>query len=258
MPPGQRFAAPALTGLAILILWYTALGQQWVQPFLLPAPHRILGAIWESRMKMFGAGLETFYAATLGFLSAVAGGFTIAMALAANRWVKASFHPYVLMIQMTPIIIITPIIGMWMDEALLRIITITFLISFFPVAANTTLGLVSIDKNLIDLFRVYGATRLQEVFLLRIPYALPNFLTGVKIAGTLAPIGAITGDFLLGTSRHPGLGYLVLTYRNSGQIPEMFGVAVVACLLGFLFVAFVNTLHRILLQGWHESADQGD
>ena len=254
----MKVFAPVATGGFLIGLWYLAIHSGWVKPFLLPPPHTILLSIWENRLPMFQAGLETFYAATLGFLAAVFGGFTIAMLLSSNRWVKASFHPYVLIIQMTPIIIITPIIGMWMDEALLRIVTITFLISFFPVAANTTLGLISIDKNLIDLFQVYGASRKQEILLLRIPFALPNFLTGVKIAGTLAPIGAITGDFLLGTSRHPGLGYLVLTYRNSGQIPEMFGIAVVACLLGFLFVALVNAMHRLFLRSWHESALPGD
>lgn len=245
---------PLATGALILLAWYGSLAAGWVEPFLLPAPHTILQAIWENRGAMFQAGLETFYAATLGFLAAVCGGFVIAMLLASNRWVKASLHPYVLTIQMTPIIIITPIIGIWFDDALLRIVSITFLISFFPVAANTTLGLVSVEKNMRDLFTVYGASRRQEIFLLRIPYSLPYFLTGVKIAGTLAPIGAITGDFLLGTSRHPGLGYLVLTYRNSGQIPEMFGIAIVACLLGFVFVAAVNRLHAALLQSWHESS----
>ncbi len=239
----------------LLGLWYAALRWGWVNPVILPAPDAILSAIWENRVDMFQASGATFMAAFLGFSAAVLGGFLIAMILASHRWIKTSLHPLVLTIQMTPIIIITPIIGLWVEDALFRIITITFLISFFPVVANTTLGLVSTEKNLLDLFSVYGASKFQEIAFLRIPFALPYFLTGMKIAGTLAPIGAITGDFLLGTSRNPGLGFLLLTYLNSGQIPAMFGIAAVACLLGFFFVAVVHFLNFSLLHAWHDSRE---
>ncbi len=248
-----HWVLPAVTGAFIILLWYTARHFGWVAEFMLPAPHRILAAIWEHRVEMLKAGAYTFYAAALGFVAAVAGGAAIAMLLASHRWIKASFHPFVLMLQMTPVIVITPIIGLWLEHALGRIVSITFIISFFPVVANTTLGLVSTDKNLIDLFNAYGATRLQEILFLKIPFAVPYFLTGMKIAGTLAPIGAITGDFLLGTSRAPGLGFLLLTYLHRGQIDALFGIAVLACLAGFAFVALVFALDHMLLQTWHES-----
>ena len=253
MERALQWILPALTGACLLALWYVALRLDWVAEFMLPPPHRILAAIWENRGEMSRAGAYTFYAAILGFFAAVLGGALIAMLLASHRWVKASFHPFVLMLQMTPVIVITPIIGLWLEDALGRIVTITFIISFFPVVANTTLGLVSTDKNLIDLFAVYGATRRQEILFLKLPFAVPYFLTGMKIAGTLAPIGAITGDFLLGTSKAPGLGYLLLTYLHRGQIDALFGIAVLACLAGFIFVALVYALDYVLLHAWHES-----
>lgn len=244
---------PVLTGALLIGFWYWTLSRAWVSPFTLPAPHRILEAIWEYRGEMLDASLATFFAAILGFLSAVAGGFLIAMVLSSNKWIRSSLHPYVLMIQMTPIIVLIPIIGLLIKDPLLRIVLITFLISFFPVAANTILGFTSTDKNLLDLFTVYNATKKQEILFLRIPFAVPYFLTGVKIAGTLAPIGAITGDFLLGTSTNPGLGYRLVTYYSQGETPALFGIALLASLMGFIFVFTVNKVSHFFLKNWHES-----
>ncbi|MGA2052005.1 MAG: ABC transporter permease, partial [Opitutales bacterium] len=98
----------------------------------------------------------------------------------------------------------------------------------------------------------------QEILLLRLPFALPYFLTGVKIAATLAPIGAIAGEFLAGTQPNT-LGYLLIIYRsNPGKMPEVFAVALVTCVLGFLFVAAVQLLTWLLLRRWHDSATRSE
>ncbi len=255
-PQPYQIALPLLTGAALLSLWYLGLGVGWFNPFTLPPPHRIFLAMWEKRAEMLDASLTTFFAAFLGFSAAVTGGFCIAMLLSSNKWIKASLHPYVLTIQMTPIIVLIPIIGLLIKDSLLQIVLITFLISFFPVVANTILGFTSTDKYLLDLFQVYNARTLQEIFLLRIPFAVPYFLTGVKIAGTLAPIGAITGDFLLGTSRNPGLGYRLVTYYNQGENPALFAIAFLAATMGFIFVFLVNRATHHFLKNWHESVPE--
>lgn len=252
-PRPYQIILPFLTGAVLISLWYGGLAVGWLNPFTLPPPHRILQAMWEKRAEMLDASLTTFFAALLGFSAAITGGFIIAMLLSSNKWIKASLHPYVLMIQMTPIIVLIPIIGLLIKDPLLQIVLITFLISFFPVAANTILGFTSTDNNLIDLFRVYNANTFQEIVLLRIPFAIPYFLTGVKIAGTLAPIGAITGDFLLGTSRNPGLGYRLVTYYNQGENPALFAIAILAATMGFIFVFLVNRAAHHFLKNWHES-----
>lgn len=244
---------PLTLGIIGIVIWYLLLGYEIVSPFVLPPPHVILQEMWLKREELMVGGGRTFQAAIIGFLAAVTGGFVIAFILASNRYIKATIYPHILILQMTPIVVMTPIMGLWLGYGLNSITAITFLISFFPVVANTTLGLISTDKGMIDLFKMGGATKVQEITLLRIPYALPYFLTGVKIAGTLAPIGAITGDFLLGNSAKAGLGFLVLTYRARSETPAIFALALLACLLGFVFVAAVNTLHYYLLKNWHES-----
>lgn len=251
LPP---WLPPVLTALALLLAWYAGLALGWFRPYLLPSPHAILEALWVRREALLLAGGRTFFAAFLGFLAAAAGGFGLSLLLASHRWLRQALHPYVLALQMTPIIVLVPIIQIWVEDALLRLVLITFLISFFPVVANTTHGFLSTDRNLRDLFQVYGATPRQELFLLRLPFALPFFLTGLKIAGTLAPIGAITGDFMVGTSTSAGFGYLLLTYQSQAQIPAVYAIALVACGFGFVFVATVHTLHFFLLRRWHESA----
>jgi len=253
-----RILLPVLTGAFFIGLWYLSIHLGWANAYTLPAPHRILQAIWKHRGDMFQASLTTFAAAILGFAAAITGGFFIAMALAANKWVRAAFHPYVLMIQMTPIIVLIPIIGLLIKDPLTRIILITFLISFFPVVANTILGFTSTDKNFLDLFHVYHASKLQEILFLRIPFAIPYFMTGVKIAGTLAPIGAITGDFLLGTSRNPGLGFRLVTYYSQGENAALFGIALLASVMGFIFVFAVNAATHYFLHTWHDSSPEGN
>jgi NitT/TauT family transport system permease protein len=137
---------------------------------------------------------------------------------------------------------------------------ITFLICFFPMVVNTTQGLISTDRNLVDFFRMCKASRAQEILLLRVPAALPYFFTGLRIAGTLAPIGAIVGDFYAGNSAggQGGLGFLAIIYSSRFQMGALFATAAVSCLLGFIFVAGVIALSWLALHKWHDSFSQAD
>jgi NitT/TauT family transport system permease protein len=156
---------------------------------------------------------------------------------------------------MTPVIILAPILVLWLGQGLPAIIAVTFMICFFPVVANTTMGFISVDKNLRDLFLMCNATKGQELRHLRVPGAMPYFLTGVKIAGTLAPIGAISGDFLAGSSQNGvgGIGFMTITYFSQLKTAALFATGATACLLGFVFVFGVNALHWFLLHKWHDS-----
>ena len=156
---------------------------------------------------------------------------------------------------MMPVTILAPIFVLWLGQGLPSIVAITFVIGFFPVVANTTMGFISVDRNLRELFLMCSATRAQEVRYLRIPGAMPYFLTGMKIAGTLAPIGAIVGDFLAGSAQGGvgGIGYMTISYFSQLKTPALFATGLVACVMGFLFVGGVNWLHWRLLHSWHDS-----
>ena len=165
-----------------------------------------------------------------------------------------------MILQMTPVIVVAPILVLWVGAGIKSVVVITFLICFFPLVVNTTQGLVSTDRNLVELFRMWRATPLQQIFLLRAPAALPYFFTGLRIAATLAPIGALVGDYTAGSSAGDGggLGFAALVFSSRAQYPALFATAVVTCILGFLFVLIVLILARLTLHHWHDSFDRMD
>lgn len=265
------FLMPALSSIVILALWY-GVGHliviekmeadnylrkdaEGIRRIQLPYPTEIWKAIIDERGDLFQATQNTFTAAITGLLSAVTTGYLIAMIFASSIYLKQAIYPWILILQMTPVVILAPIIVIWIGPGLHAITLVTFLIGFFPVIANSTMGLVSTDRNLLDLFSICNATKVQEILLLRVPYSMPYFLTGVKIAGTLAPIGAITGDIFVGTSATggAGLGFMTIVYNSNAKIPALFATATIACTIGFVFVGGVNLIHWFALKNWHDS-----
>jgi NitT/TauT family transport system permease protein len=174
--------------------------------------------------------------------------------------VRVTFYPYLMLLQMTPIIVFAPILVLWVGPGLKSVTIITFLICFFPLAVNTTQGLVSTDRNLVELFRLYRATKFQEILRLRIPAALPFFFTGLRIAATLAPIGALVGDYTAGSSAGDGggLGFQTIIYSSQAKYPALFATAAACCALGFIFVAGVLSLSWLTLHQWHDSYERSD
>ena len=257
---------PFISGILLLGIWYSVAfvyakneGYQ-VQRIVIPFPHQIVEALWDERAILWIATRRTAFAALVGFIAAVTFGYVLSMLLASAVWVKRSLYPWILVLQMTPVVVLAPIFVLWIGQGLPSITAITFMIGFFPVVANTTMGLISTDRNLIELFEMSNASKTQEIAYLRVPYAMPYFLTGMKIAGTLAPIGAIAGDLFAGSSQGGvgGIGFMVILYNSQVKVPELFATAFVACFLGFIFVGCVNWLHWMLLKNWHESVRATD
>jgi NitT/TauT family transport system permease protein len=256
-----RWLMPVMTGVGMIGLWYAvhmSLGEE--RRFLVPAPTEVFRAFHDKGPALWGAALSTAEGAFFGFASAVALSFLMALFLSLSPLIRASFYPYLMILQMTPIIVMAPILVLWVGPGLMSVTVITFLICFFPMVVNTTQGLISTDRNLVDFFKMCRATTRQEIFLLRVPAALPYFFTGLRIAATLAPIGAIVGDFYAGNSGggQGGLGFLTIIYSSQFQMGALFATAVVACLLGFVFVAGVIALSWLALHKWHDSFSQTD
>lgn len=251
---------PSATGVLLAGLWYALVAAFHIPSYVLPTPGEVFRAAWTERQTLLSAALLTGRGAVLGFIAAVSIGFALSMIVALSVRLKQSLFPYILILQMTPVIILAPIFVLWLGQNLPSIVAITFMICFFPVVANTTMGLLSADLNHRELFVMCKASRAQEILHLRIPAAMPYFLTGVKIAGTLAPIGAITGDFLAGSAQNGagGLGFMTIAYFSQLRIPALFATGMVACLLGFLFVGTVNLVHWLVLRRWHESLVRKD
>lgn len=252
---------PVLTGAVVIGLWYAvrhALTED--QKFLLPTPDEMVAALRDNAEPLTHAALNTVKAALLGFGGAVALSSLFALALSLSPLVRFSLYPYLMMLQMIPIIILAPIFVLWIGPGLKSVALITFLICFFPLVVNTTQGLISTDRNLVELFRMYRSSRAQEIFLLRVPAALPYFFTGLRIAAVLAPIGALTGDTFAGSSvgGGDGLGFQAIIFSSQAKYPALFATAAVTCLLGFIFVAGVLGLSWLALHKWHDSYERTD
>jgi NitT/TauT family transport system permease protein len=252
---------PAATGGLFIAIWYTVrFSMAEEMRFLLPTPGEIIGAFRTNGADLARAALNTGEGALLGFGFSIAVSSILALTLSVSSLVRASLYPYLMMLQMIPVIIFAPILILWVGPGLKSVVVITFLICFFPLVVNTTQGLVSTDRNLVELFRMYRATRPQEIFLLRVPAALPYFFTGLRIAATLAPIGALVGDYTAGSSAGDGggLGFQAIIYSSQAKYPALFATAAVTCVLGFVFVAVVLGFSWLGLHHWHDSYERTD
>lgn len=256
-----KILLPALTGALLIAVWY---GIHFFisedRRFLLPTPAAILQAFIDNAPYLFRAAINTSQGALLGFGLAVGVSFAIALLLSLSPLVRASLYPYLMAIQLTPLPVLAPICVIWAGAGLNSIVLLTFAIAFFPLVVNTTQGLISTDRNLVELFRSYRATRFQQLFLLRVPAALPYFFTGLRIAATLAPIGAVVADMNAGSSAGDGggLGFAAIIFSSQAKYPALFATAATTCVLGFIFNAAILTLAWFALHHWHDSYERTD
>ena len=252
---------PAATGAVMIAIWYAirhGLSEDF--KFLLPTPDEIIGSLDANWAILGRAVYNTSQGALLGFGLAIVVSSLLALFMSLSSLVRISLYPYLMILQMTPIIIFAPILILWVGPGLKSVVIITFLICFFPLVVNTTQGLISADRNLVELFKMYRALRWQEIKLLRIPAALPYFFTGLRIAAVLAPIGALVGDYTAGSSagNGGGLGFQAIIYSSQAKYPALFATAAVTCILGFVFVAVVLSLSWFALHKWHDSYQRTD
>ncbi len=251
----NRMLPPLVSGIVFVLVWYAAIWIFKISPFFLPPFHDVIFAFFREGERLFSATMVTAVYGLSGFGLSIVAGVSISILLSSSLSVRKAIYPWVLLIQMTPVVIFAPIIVLWFDYGPASVITITFITTFFPIVANTTHGLISTEPNMIDCLKVYQANRFQLMSLLRIPHAVPDMINGFKIGATLVPIGAVFGEFFVGSfaGNRGGLGLLVFIYNKETRIPELFAAGLSACLLGILMVASIQFINWLLLHKWHDS-----
>jgi len=256
-----KIILPAVAGALVIALWYAIhFSLAHDMRFLLPTPGAIVDAFFEHREPMLTAAWNTSKGALAGFGLAIVVSFTIALLLSLSPVVRTSIYPYLMALQMTPLPVLAPICVIWVGAGLRSVSLLTFVIAFFPLVVNTTQGLISTDRNLVELFRLYRANWAQQLFLLRVPAALPYFFTGLRIAATLAPIGAVVADMNAGSSAGDGggLGFQAVIYSAQAKYPALFATAAITCVLGFILNAAVLIVAWLALRDWHDSYERSD
>ncbi len=220
----------------------------WVARYLVPAPSIVARTLLNEHDLWLAAG-QTALAAGAGFASSALIGLLIAIGLSSSRWVQRTFYPYAVLFQTVPIIAIAPMLVIWIGYGMPTVIASAFIVSVFPVIANALNGLRSTDPALVDLFRLYGAGTPITLWQLRLPFALPAILTGLRVAGGLAVIGAIVGEFITGG----GLGGIIDISRTQQRIDKVFAVLLIASGLGIALFGLTNCIAWFTLRHWHAS-----
>ena len=257
----QTLLAPVLSAAAFLAGWYAIRASLPAdKQFMLPWPHDVARAFIDNHETLLKASLNIALGASIGLVSATVAAVAMAILMSLSGFVRASLYPHLMALQMMPVVALAPILVIWVGPGLPSVSIITFLICFFPIVVNTTQGLISTDRKLAELFTLYRATRWQEITRLRLPAAMPYFFTGLRIAGILASIGAIVGDFSAGSSANggAGLGFLVIIYGAQFKMPELFATVISGCLIGFVFVLIVHRVSWFCLHQWHDSYERSD
>ncbi len=235
-------------------LWELLVRSYAIPPYVLPSPQLVLATL-VSDWAVLSASLAVTLITTLeGLLLAVAGGVGLAVLFNQSRLVEYSLYPYAVILQVTPIVAIAPLLLIYLPQQA-AVLACAWIVAFFPVLANTTLGLNSVDHNLLDLFRLYGATRWQLLWRLKLPAALPYILGGLKIAGGLALIGAVVAEIAAGTAgAGSGLAYRIVESGYRLNIPRMFAALLLLSVAGIVIFFALSLASHLLLRRWHESA----
>jgi NitT/TauT family transport system permease protein len=249
-----RFVLPVVVFAAGLVLWEAFVRAYDIQPYVLPSPLLVLKTLvddWGVLSQSLGVTLLT----TLeGFVAAAIGGVVLALLFNQSKWLEYSLFPYAVVLQVTPVIAIAPLLLIYLQQQT-AVIVCAWIVAFFPVLSNTTLGLNSVDRNLSGLFQLYGASRLQTLLFLKLPAALPYILGGLRIAGGLSLIGAVVAEIAAGSAgAGSGLAFRIAESGYRLNIPRMFAALLLLSLAGIVIYGLLALVSHLLLRRWHESA----
>ena len=222
--------------------------------FLLPTPYAVLQTfIQDFNIIMIGLA-QTFQAAFTGYIIAIAIGIAVATIMSLSKILERSLYPYAILLQTVPVVAVAPLIVLWFGFEIKSIIIISVIIALFPIINNTLLGLKSTSKTLVELFNYHDTNKLTTFIKLRFPAAIPNIIAGLKISAGLSVIGAIVGEFIIGSgSEQGGLGVQIIYAQANLETSLVMALILTATMLGFAFFITVSTLGWYLLHKWHES-----
>ena len=250
-----RFAAPFAVAVVVIAAWQFLVSVNRVPPYIVPSPLLVAQTLYADRALLLNSLGVTLGIALAALALATLVGVATALIFVQSRWLEMSLFPYAILLQVTPIVSIAPLIIIWVRDTRTALVLCAVVVAIFPIISNTTLGLRSVDRGLLDLFRLSRASRWQTLWRLRVPSALPYFFGGLRIASGLALIGAVVAEFVAGTGgQGAGLAYQILLAGIQLNIPRLFAALVLIALTGVALFAATVGVSRLALARWHESA----
>jgi NitT/TauT family transport system permease protein len=249
-----RILLPVIVAALGTAAWELAVRLFDIQPYVLPGPVAVFRTLFSDWGVLSQSLLVTLLATLEGFVAASLGGIALALLFNLSKVLEYSLFPYAVILQVTPVIAIAPLLLIYLPQQT-AVVVCAWIVGFFPVLSNTTLGLNSVDRNLAGLFQLYGASRLQTLRLLKLPSALPYILGGLRIAGGLSLIGAVVAEIAAGTAgAGSGLAYRIAESGYRLNIPRMFAALLLLSLAGIVIYALLALISHLALRRWHESA----
>jgi len=249
-----RVALPVVVLAAAIAAWHAIVVVNDIPPYVLPGPGLVASTLIADWGVLSDSLLTTLLTTLEGFVAAALGGIALAILFNQSRWLEFALLPYAIILQVTPVIAIAPLLLIYLPQPT-AVIVCAFIVAFFPVLANTTLGLSSVDRNLLGLFRLYGASKLQTLLHLKLPAALPQILGGLRIAGGLSLIGAVVAEIAAGSAgAGSGLAYRIAESSYRLNIPRMFAALLLLSAVGIVIYAALAGISHLALRRWHESA----
>ena len=249
-----RIALPAAVFAVVIGAWEAIVRLGHIPPYVLPGPATVAATLVTDWPVLVQSLLVTLMTTLEGFIAASAGGIALALLFSRSRLLEYSLFPYAVILQVTPVIAIAPLLLIYLPQEV-AVVVCAFIVAFFPVLSNTTLGLASVDRNLAGLFVLYGATPMQTLWHLRLPAALPYILGGLRIAGGLSLIGAVVAEIAAGSAgAGSGLAYRIAESSYRLNIPRMFAALVLLSAAGIVIYMALSLVSHLVLRRWHESA----
>ena len=249
-----RIGLPIVMLAIAVLVWHLVVQTFTLPPYVLPGPGLVATTLITDGNLLWNSLLVTLITTFEGFLLAAVGGIGLAILFNQSRLVEYSFYPYAVILQVTPIVAIAPLLLIYLPQPL-AVLVCAWIVAFFPVLANTTLGLSSVDHNLLALFDLYKASRWQVLWNLKLPSALPQILAGLRIAGGLSLIGAVVAEIAAGSAgAGSGLAYRIAESGYRLNIPRMFAALFLLSLAGVAIFYALSAMSHLVLRRWHESA----
>jgi NitT/TauT family transport system permease protein len=249
-----RFVLPVIVAALGTAAWELVVRLNNIPPYVLPTPSAIFSTLFSDWDVLWQSLLVTLLTTLEGFIAAAIGGILLALLFNLSKLVEYSFFPYAVVLQVTPVIAIAPLLLIYLPQQT-AVVVCAWIVGFFPVLSNTTLGLDSVDRNLAGLFQLYRASRWQTLLFLKLPTALPYILGGLRIAGGLSLIGAVVAEIAAGSAgAGSGLAYRIAESGYRLNIPRMFAALFLLSLAGIVIYAVLALISHLLLRRWHESA----
>jgi NitT/TauT family transport system permease protein len=249
-----RILLPIVVLAAVIAIWELVVRLNDIPPYVLPGPAAVFQTLVKDWPVLSQSLLTTLTTTLEGFAAAAIGGVVLALLFNQSKWLEYSLFPYAVILQVTPVIAIAPLLLIYLPQQS-AVIACAWIVGFFPVLSNTTLGLNSVDRNLAGLFQLYGASRIQTLAYLKLPAALPFILGGLRIAGGLSLIGAVVAEIAAGTAgAGSGLAYRIAESGYRLNIPRMFAALLLLSAAGIVIYGLLALTSHLVLRRWHESA----